>query len=575
MQTARRLYVYLLSGISLGALVVGISMLLTVLLERLGLGPSGDFVFGGEDAIRQQLTIASAVTAVSLPVWLIHWLVAERSVRPDRPAASIERTSAVRGLYFALAMGALLLAAATGVATVLEAVVLRLAGGDSFGSRSIGGGMALAIAAGAAWAYHIRLRTRDWSRGPMAGAGAWLPRTYLYVATFAGLMLLLSGIVGFIELLGRLILDEAPAFAEPGAGPWWAFPLASAVTSVAVGGATWFGHATYAGRLVRDPGWRGASERPAKLRLTFFVAVVITTAAATIYLVGEGVGNALAAALGVADTEGSAQTYGLIILPILSAIPYGIAWWLHTRWMNGEAAALDSPERLETAERLELYPVALVGLAFGATATAWLIGILIDAVLGGERLVSGGEGLRRELAQFVPFALLGFGVWIWRWSGVRARWAVDPVAEASSTTRRAMLLIVLAAATGAGVISTGVILYRIFGSIFGLTQTGDPVSELSLPLGVVLLAMVVAINHGIQLRRDQSLRAGIDTSPGEPAAVAPPTSLRLSGPSGADMASALAALRQHLPPGYALEVVAGTEPSPAVEPRTSESAEGS
>ena len=39
MQTARRLYVYLLSGISLGALVIGITMLLTVLFEALGLGP--------------------------------------------------------------------------------------------------------------------------------------------------------------------------------------------------------------------------------------------------------------------------------------------------------------------------------------------------------------------------------------------------------------------------------------------------------------------------------------------------------------------------------------------------------
>ncbi len=131
MQTARRLYVYLLSGISLGALVIGVTMLLTVLFEALGLGNTGEVVFGGEDATRQQLTLASAVTAVSLPVWLIHWLVAERSVRPDRPTASIERTSDVRGLYFALAMGALLLAMATGVASMLEAIVLRMAGAET------------------------------------------------------------------------------------------------------------------------------------------------------------------------------------------------------------------------------------------------------------------------------------------------------------------------------------------------------------------------------------------------------------------------------------------------------------
>ena len=226
-------------------------------------------------------------------MWLIHWFVAERSVRPDRPTASIERTSDVRGLYFALAMGALLLAMATGVAGMVEAIVLSVAGAETF-ARSIGGSLALAIVAGAAWGYHVLLRTRDWSRGPMTDAGAWLPRTYLYVAMFAGLFLLLSGVTGFIELFGRFILDEPPAFIDSSSGPWWAFPLASAVTGAAVGGAIWLGHVWYANRLMLDPGWRGASERPARLRLAFFVAVLMATAAGTIYLIGDGLGNALA-----------------------------------------------------------------------------------------------------------------------------------------------------------------------------------------------------------------------------------------------------------------------------------------
>ena len=554
MQTARRLYAYLISGISIGALVIGINMLLTVLFERLGLGPSGDFLFGGEDAIRQQLTLASAVTAVSLPVWLIHWSIAERSVRPDRPGASLERTSAVRGLYFALALGGLLLAAASGVATTLEATLLRLAGGEEFGYRSIGSGLALALVAGAAWAYHVRLRTRDWSRGPMTGAGAWLPRSYLYVAMFGGLMVMLGGIVGFIELLGRLILDEAPVFADASTGSWWVAPLASGLTGVTVGGAVWLGHAAYAGGLVRDSGWRGASERPAKLRLAYYVAAVIATAGATIYLVGEGAGNALATALGVADTDGAGRTIGAILFPILSAGVYAITWWMHARWMEREAA-LASAERIETEDRLQLYPVVLVGLAFGATATAWLIGILIDVLFGGDRVLSGGDQWRRELAQFVPFALLGFAAWIWRWNGVSARWAVDPVGEASSTTRRVTLLIVLAAGIGAAVVSSGFILYRLFGSIFGLAQAGDPVSELSLPLGVLLVAIAVTIYHLRQLRHDQSLRTGGDSSPPEEAAAAPSTSLRLTGPAGADTASMVAALRRHLPVGFALEVV--------------------
>ena len=48
MQTARRLYVYLLSGISLGVLVAGVSMLLTVLLQSVGLSFGGPQLGGGD-----------------------------------------------------------------------------------------------------------------------------------------------------------------------------------------------------------------------------------------------------------------------------------------------------------------------------------------------------------------------------------------------------------------------------------------------------------------------------------------------------------------------------------------------
>ena len=267
------------------------------------------------------------------------------------------------------------------------------------------------------------------------------------------------------------------------------------MTSVVVGGAVWLGHC------------RVRQSTPARRRLAGRQRAPGEAAArllrggpgrdrrrARIYLLGEGAGNALAAALGVADAEGASQTVGLIILPILSAIPYAVAWWMYARWMEGEASTLGSSERVETEDRLQLYPVALVGLAFGATATAWLIGILIDVLLGGEQVLS-GDAWRRELAQFAPFARPRLRrvdlALAWRDLALGGR----PGRRGSSTTRWATLLIVLAVGIGAGVISTGFILYRLFGSIFGLTQSGDAVSELSLPFGVALVAAAVALYH--------------------------------------------------------------------------------
>ena len=158
MHTARRLYLYLLAGIGLGVLVSGVSLLLTTLFQALGLG--GGEVIAGVQAVRERLTLATAMSAVALPVWLIHWFLAERGVRPGRPEADVERSSAVRGLYFALVLGGLLIAMFTSAGAFVEYVVQWLAG-DAPDFRDPAGNLGLLIAAAAAWGYHLRVRIRD------------------------------------------------------------------------------------------------------------------------------------------------------------------------------------------------------------------------------------------------------------------------------------------------------------------------------------------------------------------------------------------------------------------------------
>lgn len=558
MQTARRLYVYLLSGISLGVLVTGLAMLLGLLFESLGLGPSGDPLFDRGEGMRQQLTVAAAITAVGLPLWLAHWTAAERSVRPDRPTAAIERTSDVRGLYFAIAMGALLLVTATALSSLIrESILGATAPADAYGD-GIGGDIATLLVAGAAWAYHVWLRSRDWARGPMTGGGAALPRTYLYAAAFIGLWIFLTGFTSLMELAGRAILGEPEVGFAPGES-WWAYPLADAVSGIVVGGAVWVGHLLYARGLMRDTGWRGASERPARLRLAYFVVASVATAAASLYLAGDAARNAIEALLGVSEASGS-QMAGLIALPLLSSAAFGLTSFLHARAMEAEAAELGDEERVETVDRLRLYPLALVGLAFGAFGLAWLLGIVVDLVLPGGRLLSGGDAYRSELARFVPLTLLGLGLWFVRWREVGVRWTVDPSGEAASTVRRAALLLVLAVGLLAGVASLGYILYRLFGALFGVTSAGDPSTELSRAIGAVVVAAGVAAYHGILLRRDGTVRAGAEppevAGPGERVTVA----LVVRGPAGVDDGEVREAVRRALPAGYEL----AEEAAPAI-----------
>lgn len=555
MQTARRLYLYLLSGIGLGVLVSGVSLLLTTLLDSLGVDAGA--VFAGEQATRERLTLATAMSAVSLPVWLIHWLVAQRGVQPGRPGADTERSSAVRGLYFALVMGGLLLAAFVSLLSLIEGVARSLLGDAPFGGANPAGEIGLILAAGVAWGYHLAVRLEDWRRGVLTGAAAWLPRVYLYAATFVGLMVLLFGLADLVALVARLVAD-LPDETLGGSGPWWSSPLASGIGRVLVGGATWLGHVWYARRLWADPGERGAIERPARLRFAFYVAVLVVSAAAAIGFLGQAGRLLIAAALNVPPDPGASALLGELLAAALAAALFAASWWVHAGELRHASLDAGANASVPVPDRLVSYPTALIGLAVGAAATARLIGLVLDLLLGGGQVLSGGSSSEQVFAEYATYALLGGGLWLWHWTGISRAAAAAPAGEAASTIRRAFLLVTLAVSILAGVASLGVILYRLFGTLFGLDVPASVAAELSVPLAVLVVAAGVALYHGSLMRRDSALREGqvdVPATTTVSAAARPQVSLVLLGPAGVEpeaLSGVADGLRAQVPDGYEL-----------------------
>jgi hypothetical protein len=547
MQTARRLYLYLLSGIGLGVLVSGVSLLLTTLFQALGLG-GGDVLSGGQ-AVRERLTLATAMSAVAVPVWLIHWFLAERGVRPGRPEADVERSSAMRGLYFALVLGGLLIAMFASAGALVEHVVLSLVG-DAPDFRDPAGDLGLLIAAASAWGYHVGVRIRDWRIGSISDAGAWLPRAYLYAATFVGLFFLLFGIADLLSLVSRLVVGAPDPVFDSGQA-WWSYPLATALSRVLIGAAAWSGHWWYANRLWADPSERGAIERQARPRFAYYVAVLVVSAAAAIGYLGQGLSGVLDAAFGTLDNDN--RVIAELIATLLAAALFAIAWRVHAGWLRVAAAEPGGPGHA-TGERLVSYPTAIVGLAFGAVGIGRLLGQLFDTLFGGGQVVVGGQVALEVLADFVPYALLGTGVWLWQWSRVTRARRADPIGEGASTVRRAELLIVLAASVLAGVAALGSILYQLFGTLFGIDAQGD----LGVPLGALIAAVAVAAYHGQLLRHDIAARdavAGPTTADAPTAAPSPELPLVLVAPAGTDVAEldrVRRAMEEQLPDGYRL-----------------------
>jgi hypothetical protein len=241
--------------------------------------------------------------------------------------------------------------------------------------------------------------------------------------------------------------------------------------------------------------------------------------------------------------------------PLVAAVPFAVVAWLHAGRIRQEANGSGSARRVETGARLGLYPVALVGLAFGGVGIARLLGASIEGLFAPSPEF--GDAWAHALADTGPIAVLGIATWLWAWRRVAGRVETDSVGEASSTIRRATLLIALAGSVLAGIGGAALVLYRLFGGLFGIQQSGDAISELSMPIATLLVAGVVAAYHGLTLRRDLAVR--VETAPTEPPAVplrpAAVVPLRLTVPPEGDAAAAVEALRAHLPPGYDLDEV--------------------
>jgi hypothetical protein len=538
MQAVRRLYLYAMSGITLAVISYGLVLLLRVLFD--GLFP--DPPFDGGESGRQQLSQAIAMLGVAVPVWAVHWWLAERSLRPGRPERDAERGSGARAVYLTFVLFVSLVVWVIGGIQVLQwaAATAMDVPSDVYYADPLGGATLGAVGF-IIWLYHGLVRRRDLAAGPVDGVAAWVPRLYLYGVAIGALWAVLMAVES-------LVTGLFPMYSSGEENPYVVPYLAAAAISGGAWALVWFGHWTYAYRVARDEGWRGTQERVSRTRLVAFLVVIIGAAAMTLSRVASAIGAALDPVLPdppffEPDPAFMPDPASAILTPLLIAIPWAVAWFAHTRALGREPAANDPLRALHQA-RLVSHGVAATALAMGAVGAGWVLGFLVDFLLGGQR-ATGPNASTYELAQWLPVALVGLGVWWWFWRAVLARHRTEPVDEANSTIRRSFVLLTLGVALVAAIAASAVILYRLVGVLLDAGIGGNLVSELSTPLGVLLAASAVLAYHGLALRADQKL-----AKPDEPVATDPVErrTFILVGPT-VDLDAALAAARAALPAG--------------------------
>ena len=570
MQTARRLYLYVMSGVTLAVIAVGLAILLEVAIGSLGIFDRASY--GYYASSQERLSQAIAMLGVGIPVWAIHWRLAQRGIARAGIEGGADRGSAVRAFYLTIALAISLVVWVTGAADSLRALVLQASGvgGDVFTVDPVGAASRTIVAL-LVWLYHGTVRRSDLRSAEVHGAAAWIPRLYLYGVSLAALW---AAIEGIGTLASSLLQAPRVGFETDYA----LVDVINGTVGLVAWGLVWAGHWRYATRLAAAGDWRGQAEQASRTRLAAFIASIVVAAGFATSGLADVISALIASQLpndpdlGVYTSPAGPAV--AVVVPLAITIPWAVAWWAHTRWLSREPAAAEPLRALHQA-RLETHGVSMIALALGATAFAWLLGLVIDVAFGGNRTAEAyGLPWTYQVAQWLPMAVVGLAVWAWQWTRVRGRRRHSPTDEANSTIRRTFLYLTLAGALVAALGSAAVILYRLVGSALGAGLAGDAVSELSTPLGVLITAGIGIAYHGLLLRSDQALRLVpvAEAPPATPRAGVPPTapehmtttpasaSLRrfeLVAPDGGDVEAALEAARAGLPDGFTLREITG------------------
>jgi len=477
MSNVRRAYIYLACIASLEAVAWAVISLLRGLLAP------------GSHRSLESIALQIAVIIVGLPIFLVHWLWAQRLARRDPE----ERGAVLRHLYLYgamatflgpfLANGFDLLSSLLRWAFDLPLATYRYPG-LSWGGATVHH-LAAMIVLALLWLYHWRRMRQDNQAIPETEGGATVRRLYIYGFGAAGLVMTVLAVIGLSRWLMFQFDGGTVSAGQVG--------LPGELARLVVGLPLWLIFWRWAQRLFAAPDEeeRASVLRKVYLYLTIFLSVLATLTTVTI-LLADGLGRIL----------GTSQPGGGDIREALSILlGAGLVWAYHAYVLRRDANLAAEPATAAWVRQLYHYLLAAIGLGALLAGLAGNISLLIRALAGASFV----RGLPEEVAWFTALIIVGLPVWIWHWRRVQlAATAPGPAGdeESRSIIRKIYLYFYLFLATMT-VLGSGVYLvYRLIGLLLGVGRSGNLLAELGQAIAYSLLAVGIWLYHGSALRAD-------------------------------------------------------------------------
>jgi len=445
-----------------------------------------DTISGGADALAQAL----ALILVGVPIFLIHWLWAQRAAARDEE----EKTATLRAVFFYAILLATIIPVVQNLLSFIDRALVQGAGlgvGRAFVvflEQTFADNLIAIVMNGIVAAYFWNILRGEWATLLDRENFMEVRRLYRYIWMLYGLLMT---VFGAQQVLRFLFYVPGDVLGELGREV-----LVNGVALLVVGTPIW----VYSWRVIQDslgdPSEMGSILRLGILYLLALggVITVITTASLVV--------NAIITwLLGVDWTfRDFIQRIGG---PISIGIPLGMVWAYYGYWLKRHIEAVGDRVRQAAMRRLYNYILAFIGLVVAFIGVATLFAFIIDMITGTGILMS--DSTRGTLATSLSSLIVGLPLWLVMWRPMQAE-AMAP-GELGDHARRSVLrkvylyLALFASVIGGMATAVGLV-YQLIRVLLGSETGSGFVSDVLNLIQLLFLFGVVLIYHLNVLRLD-------------------------------------------------------------------------
>jgi hypothetical protein len=478
MKSIRRLYFYLVAFISIEVVVWGLIGLLRSIVD--------DTVSGGAEALAQAL----ALILVGLPIFLIHWLWAQRVSARDEE----EKTATLRAVFLYAILLATLIPVAQNFLSFIDRALVQSTGlgveraFGAFRDQTLADNLIAIVMNAVVAAYFWNILKREWATLTDKDNFSDVRRLYRYIWMLYGLLMT---VFGAQQILRFLFYIPGDVLGEMGREV-----VVNGTALILLGTPVW----VYSWRVIQDalvdPAEMGSNLRLGILYILALggIITVVTTASLLV--------NAIVSWLLGADwtIQYLVQQIGG---PISVGVPLGMIWAYYGYWLNRHIEAVGDPIRQAGMKRLYNYILSLIGLVVSFVGVTTLFSFLIDTLTGSGVLVN--DAMRGTLATSISSLVVGLPLWLMTWRPLQAEaLAQDELGDHArrSVLRKFYLYLALFASVIGGMATAVGLVYQLLRVVLTGDAGGDFANSLLNLIQLLFLFGVMLVYHLNVLRRD-------------------------------------------------------------------------